>query len=242
MSRYIEVQDRTDFQQTMKEALVIDPKKTVLLTVDMQREYLDMDIGGSPVAPDDAERVLNHAKALLQFAREQGIPVVHAYVARRMVEVEAGFFLAGSAFGKVARQIRQSRQPDTPIERYLDRLEGSPQSQVPAALVEPGDIHITTKKTLDAYQGSDLDHLLQRTLRPETVVLTGINTDTCVYCTTFATMNRGYQPVVISDCVASMRGKDHHEMALELMSRSIAWVLTGEEFKQKVLTGARAGA
>lgn len=40
--------------------------------------------------------------------------------------------------------------------------------------------------------------------------------------------------VVIADCVASMRGKDHHGMALELMSRSIAWVLTVEQFKEKV--------
>jgi nicotinamidase-related amidase len=64
--------------------------------------------------------------------------------------------------------------------------------------------------------------------------VTGINTDTCVYATTFAASNRGYQPVVISDCVASMRGLDHHWMALELMARSIAWVLTVEEFKAKV--------
>ena len=83
---------------------------------------------------------------------------------------------------------------------------------------------------------SDLDGLLGRALKPETVVLTGINTDTCVYATTFGAAHRGYQPVVISDCVASMRGLDHHWMALELMSRSIAWVLTVDEFKAKVQT------
>ncbi len=72
-------------------------------------------------------------------------------------------------------------------------------------------------------------------------MITGINTDTCVYCTTFSTANRGYKPVVISDCVASMRGKDSHWMALELMSRSIAWVLSVEEFKEKVLSAAGVG-
>ena len=50
----------------------------------------------------------------------------------------------------------------------------------------------------------------------------------------FSASNRGYKTIVIADCVASMRGKDHHWMALELMSRSIAWVLTVEQFKEKV--------
>ena len=74
-----------------------------------------------------------------------------------------------------------------------------------------------------------------------TVVLTGINTDTCVYSTAFSTANRLYKTVVISDCTASMRGKDSHEMALELMSRSFAWVLPLAEFKAKVLAGVQAG-
>ena len=112
---------------------------------------------------------------------------------------------------------------------------------MPSGLVSPIDSHVITKKTMDGYLGTDLDWLLSQNLKPETVVLTGINTDTCVYATTFATATRGYKAVVISDCVASMRGKDSHLMALELMSRSIAWVLTVEEFKEKVRMGAPAG-
>ena len=55
-----------------------------------------------------------------------------------------------------------------------------------------------------------------------------------MYSTAFSTSNRGYKTVVVSDCVASMRGKDNHWMALQLMSRSIAWVLTVEELKEKL--------
>ena len=101
---------------------------------------------------------------------------------------------------------------------------------------------MTTKKSLDGFLDTDLDILLRRILRAETVVVTGINTDTCVYSTTFAASNRGYAPIVISDCVASMRGKDAHWMALELMSRSIAWVLSVDEFKQKVRSSALTSA
>ena len=87
---------------------------------------------------------------------------------------------------------------------------------------------------MDSFLGTDLETLVARTFKAETVVITGINTDTCVYSTAFSAQNRGYQPIVISDCVASMRGLDHHWMALELMSRSIAWVMTVDEFKAKV--------
>ena len=49
-----------------------------------------------------------------------------------------------------------------------------------------------------------------------------------VYSTTFTAANLGYTPVVVSDCVASMRGEDSHEMALEFMALSFAWVMPGD--------------
>ena len=113
-------------------------------------------------------------------------------------------------------------------------LHASVQAIHGSMLVAPGDAHVVTKKSLDGFLDTDLDFMLRRVYGAETVVLAGINTDTCVYATAFSASNRGYQTVVISDCVASMRGKDHHWMALELMSRSIAWVLTLEEFKDKL--------
>ena len=238
MSPGIEIQDRSEYKEGMKRVLTIDPRRTVVLTVDMQRDYLDMKVGTSTVLPDEAELVLKHAKALLDFARQQRIPVVHVYSTRRPVEIEHGF--STIATSQAGRALKLSQRPQGPVRETPDRLIGSPQSQVPAELVHSDDLHVTTKKVLDGYLYSDLDGLLGRALKPETVVLTGINTDTCVYSTTFSTANRGYQPVVISDCVASMRGKDSHQMALELMARSIAWVLTVEEFKEKVLAGAGA--
>ncbi len=237
----VEFQDRSSYREEMKQLLTIDPGKTVVLTVDMQREYLDAEVASSPVLPDEAERVLTHSKELLAFARSQGIPVIHVYTTRRAVEIEGGFDRGGGAYGKAGREVRLSQLPHAPVRDTPDRLIDSPESQVPASLLHPSDVHVTTKKTLDGYQYSDLDALLQRVFKPETVVLTGINTDTCVYSTAFSTANRGYKPVVISDCVASMRGKDSHWMALELMSRSIAWVLSVEEFKAKVLSAAGVG-
>jgi biuret amidohydrolase len=235
----VEFLDRSDYKAAMNERLEVDPRRTAVLTVDMQRDYLDMQIASSPVAVDDAERVLHHAKDLLDFVRLEGIPVVHVYVSRRPVELACG--LAGP---KVAASMRHrlSQNIQTDVRDIPDRLAGSPQAEVPAKLLHRDDLHVTTKKSLDGFLDTELDILLRRVLRVDTVVLTGINTDTCVYSTTFAASNRGYAPIVISDCVASMRGKDAHWMALELMSRSIAWVLSVDEFKARVRSGALVSA
>jgi len=228
----VEIRDRSDFKRQMNALLKIDPRRTVVLTVDMQNDYLDMECGTAPVAPQEAKRVIGHARRLLEFARAQGMPVIHAYVKRRSIEPERGFVT--SVLGNVSQKARLSQNAQAEARKAPDRIEGSPQAELPAGIAAPGDVHVTTKRVMDAFHGTDLETLLARVFKAETVVITGINTDTCVYATTFATGNRGYQPVVISDCVASMRGLDHHWMALELMSRSIAWVLTVDEFKAKV--------
>lgn len=229
----VEIKDRSDYQRRMNELLRIDPRRTVVLTVDMQNEYLDMKVGTSPVAPEESNRVISHARKLLAFARAEGLPVIHTYVKRRREEVERGFFVTG-VMTEASRKARLSQNAQAEARKGPDRIDGTPAAEIPAVLVEPGDIHVTTKRSMDAFFGTDLEMLIARTFRAETVVLTGINTDTCVYSTAFSAQNRGYQPVVISDCVASMRGLDHHWMALELMSRSIAWVVTVDEFKAKV--------
>jgi biuret amidohydrolase len=231
----VEFLDRGAYKAALNERLEIDPRRTAVVTVDMQRDYLDMQVASAPVAPDEAERVLGHARDLLDFSRSERVPVVHVYVSRRPIELSA--CLAGP---KPAASIeyRISQNVQTDVRDIPDRLAGSPQAEVPAQLVGPDDVHVTTKKSLDGFLDTDLDAVLRRVLHVDTLVLTGINTDTCVYSTTFAASNRGYTPIVISDCVASMRGKDAHWMALELMSRSIAWVLTVQEFKAKLRSPA----
>ena len=228
----VEFRDRSDYKRRMNELLKIDPRKTVVLTVDMQNDYLDMEVATSPVAPGEAKRVITNTRRLLAFARAEGMPVIHAYVKRRPIEVEHGF--VNSKTAGIGQHARLSQNAQAEARKAPNRVEGMRTAEVPAELVAPGDIHMTTKRVTNAYHGSDLDMLMNQVFKPQTVVLTGINTDTCVYATTFATSNRGFQPVVISDCVASMRGLDNHWMALELMSSSIAWVLTVDDFKAKI--------
>jgi len=233
----MEISDRSDFKRRMNAVLDLDPARTVALSVDMQREYLDETVGQSVVEPTEAMRVLAAAKSFLDGCRELSIPVIHAYVTRRPEELAAGLHTGGLAYNIVGREIAASQLPHRPIRTRGDREVGSPESYVPDALVAPTDVHVTTKKSLDSFAGTDLEFLIRRTYNAEALLISGVNTDTCVYSTTFTAANLGYTPVVVSDCVASMRGTDSHEMALELMARSIAWVMPGDE----VLSRLRAG-
>ncbi len=106
-----------------------------------------------------------------------------------------------------------SQNAQAEARRGPDHIDGTPQAELPAELVAPGDVYVTTKRGIDPFTGPIWTRSWQG-LEGQRVVLTGINTDTCVLATTFAAGNRGYQPVVISDCVASMRGLDQHWMAL----------------------------
>ena len=68
MAPIIELADRSGYKEGVKDLLTIDPKRTVVLTVDMQYNYLEMDAGGDPILPDEAERVLKGTKELMDFA------------------------------------------------------------------------------------------------------------------------------------------------------------------------------
>jgi nicotinamidase-related amidase len=208
-------------------ALLMRPDQTVALTVDMQRAYLDPAVGDKLVPPAEAAAIVAAAAHLLDACRSMGVPVVHAYVNRLPVELAAR--QGNSRFAMIAKNLGSGVAAQPP-----DRPAGSPQADVHPALVQEGDIHVRSKKTTDSYFGTELALLFEQVLRPSTVILMGINTETCVYATTFGTKVRGYQPVVASDCVGSHRDPDNTRLALELMGRTIAWTLSSAEIVAKL--------
>ncbi len=222
-----EIRDVSRHRALMNAMLDLDPRRSVALTIDMQRMYLDPAVGAKLLPTDEARALVAASATFLEALRVLGVPVVHASVHRRPAELAARIGLGN--FSAANKALGPSEGADVP-----DRLEGSPSAEVDPALVRDGDIHITSKKTSDAFYGTDLGLLLERGLRPSTVILLGINTETCVYATAFAASIRGLQPIVASDCVGSHRGADHTWMALELMSRTIAWVMPSGEIVSKL--------
>jgi nicotinamidase-related amidase len=222
--------NRATHRALMNESLRMDPNRTVVLTIDMQRAYLDPSIGPKTLPPAEATAVIESSVRLLDACRELGIPIVHAYVNRLPVELEAR--VGNSRFATISKDISTGGTVQPP-----DRPLGSVEAEVVPALVRDGDIHIRSKKTTDSYYGTELGILFEQAIRPTTVVILGINTETCVYAGAFGTKVRGYQPVVASDCVGSHRDPDNTRLALELLSRTIAWTLPADEIVAKLQAG-----
>ncbi len=234
----VEILDRSGMVSAMKDQLAIDPMKTAVVGIDMHRGHLDPSIATMPAAPEDCDRVISHAEDVLNFARSKNIPIIHVILIHRDIPgfgsegKKSPFWVAVQEYLSEEDRLSPGRKSTTTTHN----LEGSPGTEIIPNLLAPTDYVINNKKRLDCFYGTDLDILL-RTLGTETLILMGINTNTCVMNTAFSAFNRDFQVIVISDCVASMYGEDLHRLGLENVKRCLGYVLTAEEFKAKLSSG-----
>ena len=201
----------------------------------MHRGHLDMDVATMPAKPEDAKRVIGNAKDALNFARNTAIPVVHVILVYRRIP-GVGSEGMTSPFWQAMHAAQGETDRLTPGRKSTVRehnIEGSPGTQIIPELHRPGDYVINNKKRLDCFYGTDLGNLL-KTLNVKNVVLMGINTNTCVLNTAFTAFNLDYRVVVLSDCVASMYGEDLHALGLQNVARCLGWVITNEQFFEKL--------
>ncbi len=231
----VEIVDRASLLKGLYRELVLAPAQTAIITIDMHRGHLDMEVATMPTKPEDAKRVIANARAALDFSRSLKIPVVHVVLVYRKI---AGIGSEGmvSPFWKAMHAAQGETDRLTPGRKSTVRehnLEGSPGTQIIPGLYREGDYVIDNKKRLDCFYGTDLRQLLD-VLKVKSVVLMGINTNTCVLNTAFTAFNFDYRVVVLSDCVASMYGDDLHALGLQNVARCLGWVITNEQFFGKI--------
>ena len=211
----------------LADRLVLDPARTALITVDCHRGHLDPEVATMPVEPSTAARVVSTIARLCSFARELDMPVVHVIL--ETLTLRGKVESTANPFWREVEAARQSLTPGRKSTVYGHNLTGSVQTQLMPEL-GPGtsDVVIRSKRRLSIYRDTDLDQVL-RTLAVDTVVLAGINTNTCVQCAAFESFNRDLRVVVVSDGVASMYGDDLHRFGLENVARCLGWVLPTDE-------------
>ncbi|WP_448600965.1 cysteine hydrolase family protein [Thermoflexus hugenholtzii] len=245
--RQVTLIDRSEWIAALRRQLEMDPARTAVILVDAHRGHLDPEVATMPVAPEDARKVREALVRLAQGARALGVMVVHVVMTHRRIPYPGAESMT-NPFWRAVEAARQSLTPDRPSTISGHNLEGSPQAEIlPELGPEPTDYVIRTKKRLSAFYGTDLEFLL-RIHQIETVILAGINTNTCVLCTAFEAFNRDLRVVVAADAVASMYGEDLHILGLENVARCLGWVLTVDEILNHlrarahlpVASGARA--
>jgi nicotinamidase-related amidase len=240
LMKEIQIIDRSEMVSKLKQNLVIDPAKTAFIAIDMHRGHLDPAVATMPASDEDCRRVVSNTQRLFDFGRTLKIPIIHVTLIHREIP-GLGSEAMKNAFWKSVQTLLTAENRLSPGRKSTTRfhnLEGSVGTEIIPELKAKTDYVINNKKRLDCFFGTDLETLL-RTLGAQTVVLTGINTNTCVMNTAFSAFNRDFQVIVISDCVASMYGEDLHIMGLENVQRCLGHVLTAAEFMEKITTLGR---
>lgn len=196
----------------------LDRRRVAVVTIDVHRGHLDPEVATMPLPPEAAARVTKANAVLVDAAREKGIPVVHVVTSYHGVEEIAANPWWKSVAGTDA----------TRANVLNHQLPGSPGLEVMPDVLDPGyDIIIDTKKRYDAFTASELDHVL-RSRGIDTILLTGVNTNSCVLATTVAGNALDYSVVVVEECVDTM-DRTLHEAALKIIRQAFGWVGTSEE-------------
>src|SRR2546428_93102 len=117
-----------------------------------------------------------------------------------------------------------------PIFRH--NLAGSPGTEIIPELLDPRDLVVRGKRRYSAFLATDLEFVLRRKLGADTLVLSGINTSTCVLCAAFEATNRDFRVIVAADAVDSMDGEDMHRFSMRLVAAALGWPLGNEAILQ----------
>lgn len=235
----VEIVDRSTMTNSLRDGLVLRPRETAIVTIDMHRGHLDMKVATMAAKADDAARVIAAAKELLDAARARGVPVIHVKLVFRKIP---GLGSEGMTqpFWHALHDMVSEEDRLTPGRRSTvdgHNIVGSPGTELIPELYAGDDYVIDNKKRLDCFHGTDLNTLLS-VLGVKNVCLMGINTNTCVLNTAFTAFNHDYRVVVLSDCVASMYGDDLHVLGLQNVARCLGWTLDNAQFREKIEEGS----
>ncbi len=177
----------------MTDSFSIDPTKTALVVIDLQKGIVAM-----PTEPHASAEVVKNAAALAAAFRAKKMPVFLVHV-------------TPSADGK-----------DALSPSVDEAMEFGPRSSdwadiVPEMKQAPEDF-IITKRQWGAFYGTELDLQLRRR-NIDTIVLCGISTNVGVESTARDAYERGYNQIFVEDASAARSAQEHTHVMQGIFKR-----------------------
>ena len=213
--------------------LGVDHIKAAVVAIDLHRGHLDLSVATMPTTQEVADRVIAANKRLFDWCRANGILVVHQLTSYRdEAEIRANPFWRTRAEDPNATRKNVMRH----------NIIGGPGCTVMPELLDSRDFIVDTKKRYDCFLGTDLDFVL-RSHGVNTLLVTGVNTNSCVLATTTAANVRDYSVIVVEDCVDSMDGPEMHAAGLACIRTAFGFVMdTDAVMKLDSLKAGRSAA
>ncbi len=176
--------------------LAFEPAATALLIIDMQRDFLEPGGFGEMLGNDVSllRTTIDPCTHILKAARDAGLTVIHTREGHRPD-------LTDAPPSKLSRGGLEVGIGDPgPMGRILVR--GEPGHDIIPELAPTGDEPVIDKPGKGAFYETDLD-LILKNRGIHTLIVCGVTTEVCVHTTVRQANDRGYECVVLADCVGS---------------------------------------
>jgi biuret amidohydrolase len=173
-----------------------DPKTTALVIIDMQRDFVEAGGFGESLGNDVSilRKAIAPTKVVLDQCRKMGMKIVHTREGHRPD-------LADCPPSKMERGHPKRKIGDGgSMGRLLVRGEAG-HDIVPELYPKPGEV-VIDKPGKGAFYATDLE-LILRNAGIKNLIVCGVTTEVCVNTTVREANDRGFNCVVLEDCVGS---------------------------------------
>lgn len=158
-----------------------------LIVMDMQNDILDEKGAAAAFGIWKHARetkIVENIRKVIEKARKAGVPIIY------IQEFCRHELLPDSGLGKSLKESGAFKR-GTRGAQIIDGLTPQPQD------------YIVEKHRMDAFYNTELEDILKGS-KCDTLIFTGVATNLCVETTVRSASDRGYNIVVLSDCVATM--------------------------------------
>jgi biuret amidohydrolase len=195
-----------------------DPTTTAVVVIDMQRDFLEPGGFGELLGNDvsSLRAAIEPIASVLASARSAGILVIHTREGHRPD-------LTDCPPAKLTRGGHTFIGTDGPMGRILVR--GEVGHGIVDELTPWPNEPIIDKPGKGAFFGTDLESVLGEN-RIRSLIVCGVTTEVCVHTTVREANDRGFECVVLEDCVASYFPEFHRVgiAMFEAQGAIFAWV------------------
>ena len=210
-------------RETFARILRLEPGRTALAVVDMQRGFV---LQGEAMEVPAAREIVPRIRALVDLFRARWWPVVFT----EFVYSATAPLLVGELHPEHRPAPRGARTgfglPSSSC------LEGTPSADTIDELrPQPGEL-VVRKRWYDGFAGTPLDGAL-RARGVTSLVVTGTMTDICVLATVIGAFNHEYRVTVVEDGVATL-WPEIQRATLDIIGRAYGRVVTAEEVMEEV--------
>jgi ureidoacrylate peracid hydrolase len=208
----------TDRSAAFARILRLEPARTALLVVDMQRGFVE---AGQAMEVPPAREIVPAIRTLLDAFRARSLPVVFTE------------FTYSPAVPILVGELHPEHRPAPPGARTgfgvpsSTCLEGDPSARTVDTLAPRPDELVIRKRWYDAFAGTELDGAL-RARGVTSLVVTGTMTDICVLSTVVGAFNHEYRITVVADAVATL-WPEIQRATLDIVARAFGRVVQSSE-------------